>query len=89
MYSLFLLILLAVLSRAAANPVANNLDNSDYVTNHGYFDTDAGIIAQPDCGGLMIKCCLGQFNPETHYAGRPCGTCNVACIFSIPRSNLN
>lgn len=89
MYSLFLLILFAVLSRAAATPVANNQDTSDYVTNYGYFDTDSAIIAQPDCGGLMIKCCLGLFNPVTHYAGRPCGTCNVAYILPIPRSHIN
>lgn len=89
MNSLFSFSILAILSNAIATPVANTLDNSDYVNTPVLAGTDVGIIAQPDCGDLTIKCCLGRYNPVTHFVGPPCGVCNVPHIFSIPSSREN
>lgn len=84
-YSLFFSIL-AILSNAIATPVANNLDSSDYVTNPypAYMGTDSGIVAKPNCGNMMMKCCLGWYNQESGTVLGPCGTCKVPQIFSIP-----
>lgn len=90
MYSLFFFFcILAILYDTCATPVANTLDSSDFVTNNEYMNTDSNIIAHPDCGGLMVKCCLGRFNPVTNYVGPPCGNCNVPHILSIPRFPIN
>lgn len=82
MRSFFFFNILAILSNVVAIPFTNNLDDSDYVAAPGFVGVDKGIVAVPDCGALKIKCCLGHFNPVTHYVGPPCGTCNVPRLIS-------
>ena len=78
--------ILAFLSNAIATPVANTLDRSDYVgaPYPGFFGSDLGIVAIPNCGDLIVKCCLGRYDQDTRTVGGPCGTCKVPQIFSIP-----